>query len=186
MALTLSSGRSYDRAAMLAQAANNHGEEMHVTWADETVRRLGSDAMLVSSRVTDEVGPLLQTYRYATVLQRDGTGWRVAFAQSTREAAFTRRVSTAISGPLGDYAGSYRTPRGLALRVSVTDSALTLFEPSGKAVPMDPIGPGLFEFRVLSPENGVVRLLFSRDATGRVTTFTQLAPGVVNSFPRME
>ncbi len=49
---------------------------------------------------------------------------------------------------------------------------------------MEPIAPGLFEFAALSPANGVVRLLFTRDATGRVTAMSQLTAAGVSTFPR--
>jgi hypothetical protein len=47
------------------------------------------------------------------------------------------------------------------------------------------VGPGLFEFRTLSPSNGVVRMAFARDAGGRVTSMTRLLNGVANVFPRV-
>jgi len=185
--LTLSSGTTFDRAATLAQAASYPpGAGLGIDWADEAVRPLGPGAVLVASRGSEAVGQTTQAYRYSAVLQEVGGTWRMSAAQTTRVAAFTPRVSAAVAGPLGDYAGEYRTPRGLALRIAVRDSILVLTEPSGKELPLEPIGPGLFEFAVLSPANGVVRFAFTRDPTGRVTALNQLAPGAVNRFPRIQ
>ncbi|HEU0080360.1 MAG TPA: hypothetical protein VFQ76_22115, partial [Longimicrobiaceae bacterium] len=124
-------------------------------------------------------------YRYLTLLQRDGAGWRVAAAQSSRELALTPRVPAAAAGALADFAGSYSTPRGAALRVLARDSVLVLVEPSGLEIPMEPIGPGLFEFGYVSLGNGIVRFSFPRDAAGRVTALVRLLPGSLTTFPRI-
>jgi hypothetical protein len=185
LSLTLSSGRTFDRDAALAEAASHTtGGEVSVRWADEAVRTLAPAAVVVTSRVTETVGPTSTAYRYLTVLARGASGWRVVAAQSTREAVFAPRAYAATAGELADYAGAYRTPRGLALRVVQRDSALALVEPSGRELRMEPIAPGLFEFTALSPANGVVRLLFTRDGSGRVTALSQLVPSGVNVFPR--
>jgi hypothetical protein len=65
-------------------------------------------------------------------------------------------------------------------------AALVLIEPSGKELPLEPIGPALFEFRQLSAINGIVRFTFSRDGAGRVTAFNRLTSGRVDSFPRVQ
>ena len=185
LSLTLSSGRTFDRDAALAEATSHTtGSEVSVRWADEVVRGLAPAAVVVTSRVTETVGPTSTAYRYLTVLERGASGWRVVAAQSTREAVFAPRAYAATAGELADYAGAYRTPRGLALRVVQRDSALALIEPSGRELRMEPIAPGLFEFTALSPANGVVRLLFTRDGAGRVTALSQLVPSGVNAFPR--
>jgi hypothetical protein len=186
LVVTLSSGQTFDRAGLLADAARHtKGREVKITWADEAIRPVGSNVALVTSRVTEVVGPTASVYRYVTVLERRGADWRVTAAQSTRELAFTPRVGAGEAGPLVDFTGAYQTPRGQALRVVARDSALLLVEPSGIEIPVEPIGPGLFEFTVLSPSNGVVRLAFTRDATGRVTAMTRLLSGSVNTFPRI-
>ena len=156
--LTLSSGQTYDRAGMLAEAATHvNGASLDVRWADEAVPVATSSAIVATGRVTETAGGTPQVYRFLTALERSGSGWRVAAAQSTREVAFTPSVAPAVSGPLADYAGGYRTPRGGTLQVVVRDTMLALIEPSGQELPMAPIGPGLFEFRNLSLSNGIVR-----------------------------
>lgn len=185
--LTLSSGRTLDRAGMLAQATTHtSGASIGLAWADGAVHPLPGASAVARVRVTERVGSTSTSYRYLTVLERgaDG-GLRVSAAQSTREAAFSPRVSAGEAGPLSDYTGEYRTPRGFALRVVDRDSALGLVEPSGAELPLEPIGPGLFEVGRLSPANGIVRFVFIRDATGRVTGMTRLVPGEVTTFPRI-
>lgn len=184
--LTTSSGATFDRAAMLAQAATHvNGSRMTFTWAEEAARLAAPSVAVASARSTESDGAAAtSTFRYLTVMERAADGWRVSAAQSTRQAAFTPRVPAAQAGELRDYAGGYRTPRGTTLRVEVRDSALALIEPSGKELPMVPIGPALFELSGMSPLNGIVRLVFTRDARGRVTAMTRLVNGAVNIFPR--
>lgn len=184
--LTVSSGTTYDRAGMLAVIGTHvNGRRLVMEWADESVRLVSPSVAVATTRVTETDGPVATVFRYLTTMERTADGWRVVAAQSTRELEFTPRVSAAQAGPLADYAGAYRTPRGATLRVEVRDSALALIEPSGTEIPVEPIGPGLFEFRTLSPSNGVVRLAFARDAGGRVTSMTRLLNGMANVFPRI-
>lgn len=184
--LTVSSGRTYDRAAMLAGAAAHQGG-VGMEWADEAVHPLAAPAVRVATgRVRETIGPTVNVFRYLTVLERGEGGWRVGAAQSTRVAELTPRVSAERAGPLGDYAGEYRTPRGGVLRVVARDSALVLVEPSGAELPMEPIGPGLFEFGRLSPLNGIVRFVFTRDPAGRVAAMSRLISGEVTTFPRVD
>ena len=184
--LTLSSGRMYDRAAMLVEAASHTtGSRLRAEWVEETVRFATPMVALVTSRVTETAGSTASTYRYLTVLERHGKGWRVTAAQSTRELAFTPRVPVTAAGSLGDYAGRYRTPRGAALQVVVRDSALALIEPSGLESRMEPVGPGMFEFAHLLLSNGIVRFVFTRAATGQVTALSRLVNGEVTTFPRI-
>jgi hypothetical protein len=186
LSLTLSGGQTYDLPAMLAEiAARTRGARLEVGWADETVRMVAPAVALVTSRVTETDGLTVSRYRFLTLLQRDGAGWRVAAAQSARELALTPRAPAAAAGPLADFAGAYRTPRGAALRVVARDSALVLVEPSGLEIPMEPIGPGLFEFDYVSLANGIVRFSFPRDAAGRVTALVRLTPGAATAFPRI-
>lgn len=183
--LALSTGRTYDHAAALAQAATHtQGASMGMTWDEETVRLPAPDVAIVSSRNTETLGATSHTYRYLTTLERRNGAWQVIAAQSTREQAFARRVGPEVSGALAEYAGEYLTSRGAVLRVVVRDSVLGLVEPSGAELPMEPIGPALFEFGRTSPANGVVRFSFTRDASGRVTALNRLIPGYVHTFPR--
>jgi hypothetical protein len=185
--LTLSSGHTFDRAAMLAQAAQNvNGSRLSVAWSDEAVRVAAPSVAVVTSRAAETEGPTTVNFRYLTVLEHGPAGWKVSLGQTTREAQYTPNAAAGVAGPLADYAGEYRTPRGGVLRVVVRDSALALIEPSGRELRMEPIGPALFEFRELSPLNGIVRFSFARDAGGRVTSFNRLATGVVNTFPRVD
>lgn len=186
LSLTLSGGQTYDLPAMLAaMATQTRGARLEVGWADETVRMMAPAVALVTSRVTESDGLTVSRYRFLTLLQRDGAGWRVAAAQSARELALTPRVPAAAAGALADFAGAYRTPRGAALRVVARDSALVLVEPSGLEIPMEPVGPGLFEFNYVSLGNGIVRFSFPRDSAGRVTALVRLIPGTVTTFPRI-
>jgi hypothetical protein len=185
--LTVSSGATFDRAGMLAQAATHvNGSRLTMTWADEQARLAAPSVAVATTRSTESDGGLAtSTFRYLTVMERAGGGWRVSAAQSTREAAFTPTLPAAQAGDLGTYVGGYRTPRGATLRVEARDSALALIEPSGTEIRMEPIGPALFEFRGMSPLNGIVRMVFTRDASGRVTSMTRLVNGAVNTFPRI-
>lgn len=186
LALTLSSGLTFDRAGAIAQAARHtNGSRLGMDWGEQAVRVASPSTLVLTARVTETEGQTATTYRYLTVLERTGPEWRVAAAQSTRELAFTPRLPAAAAGPLADYAGGYRTPRGGTLQVVVRDSALGLVEPSGQELPLEPIGPSLFEFRELSPANGIVRFVFTRDESGRVAALVRLIPGHVNTFPRI-
>jgi hypothetical protein len=184
--LTLSSGRTFDRPAMLAQAATHvDGGRLAMRWEEEAVRVVAPPLVVATTRLTETDGPTTATYRYLTVLNGTGGRWRVAAAQSTRELVFTPRVPADRSGPLGEFAGGYRTPRGLVLRVEVRGAALAMVEPSGAEIPLEPIGPGIFEFRQLSPSNGMVRMVFTRDAAGRIAGMTRLINGEATTFPRI-
>ncbi|HET6230658.1 MAG TPA: DUF4440 domain-containing protein [Longimicrobiaceae bacterium] len=185
--LTLSSGRTYDRADLIAESASHStGGQMRLDWSEEAVRRPAPGVAVVTSVLAESVGVEVQRYRYLTLLTRRGGAWEMSMAQSTREAVFSPRVSVAVAGPLAHYAGSYRTPRGGLLRVvAAGDSALSLVEPSGTAIPLEPVGPATFEFTRLSPANGVVRMVFTRDATGAVTALNRLRPGGIETFPRV-
>jgi hypothetical protein len=186
LSVTLSGGQTYDLPALLAEmATQTRGGRLEMGWADETVRMVAPAVALVTSRASEADGQTVSRYRYLTLLRRDGAGWRVAAAQSARELALTPRVPAATAGALADFAGAYRTPRGAELRVVARDSALVLVEPSGLEIPMEPIGPGLFEFGYVSLGNGIVRFSFPRDAAGRVTALVRLVPGSANTFPRI-
>ena len=106
LSLTLSSGRTFDRDGALAEAASHTtGGELTVRWADEDVRSPAPRVAVVTSRVTEAVGPTSTTYRYLTLLERGALGWRVVAAQSTREAVFAPRAYAASARELADFAG---------------------------------------------------------------------------------
>lgn len=184
---TMSSGVTLDRAAMLRQAATHvNGSRMTFTFAEDAVHFAAPSVAVATTRSTESDGAMAtSTFRYLTVMERAADGWRVSAAQSTREAAFTPTLPAAQAGDLSPYVGGYRTPRGATLRVEARDSALALIEPSGTEIRMEPIGPALFEFRGMSPLNGIVRIVFTRDPSGRVTSATRLVNGAVNTFPRI-
>jgi len=184
--LTLSNGQVMDRAGMIARAATHvNGSGMRIDWAEEAVRVPGPGVAVVTSRVTEGDGRRGGVYRYLTVLQRDGNGWRAFAAQSSREAAVTPRIAAAEAGPLGPYAGEYRTPRGGVVRVVVRDSALGLVAPGGTEERMEPIGPGVFEYSSPQSINNIVRFVFVRDESGRVASLVRIAPGEANTWTRV-
>lgn len=184
--LTLSSGRIFDRAAALAEAVTFAGSAPPTFgWSDETVRPVAPGIVAASTRATESAGLASSAYRYLTILERHGAGWRVTSAQSTRAAVFSPRLTTAAAGPMTDYIGEYRGPRGGTVRVVARDSVLALVEPSGRELRMEPIGPSLFEFDYVAPAGVIIRIAFARDASGRVTSANRLIPGAVNTFVRV-
>jgi hypothetical protein len=184
--VTLSNGQMLDRAGMIARAATHaNGSPMRIDWADEAVRAAGPGVAVVTSHVTEGDGRRGGLYRYLTVLQRDGNGWRAFAAQSSREATVTPRIAAAEAGQLGAYAGEYRTPRGGVVRVVVRDSALGLVAPTGTEDRLEPIGPGVFEYGSPQSINNVVRFVFVRDESGRVASLVRIAPGEANTWTRV-
>lgn len=185
LSVTISGGQTYDRAATIAEAATHlRGKNLLIEWLDEAVQFPEPSIAIVTSRVRETAGPV-GVYRYLTVLRRSGQDWTVAAAQSTRELALTPRVPESVAGALADYAGNYQTPKGGVLPVSVRGAGLLLVEPDGLEIPLDPVGPGVFEFTKLSLGNGLVRIVFVRDNTGRITGMTRLLVGAVTTFPRL-
>ena len=187
--LTLSSGRTFDREGALAESARyTTGSRLALSWSDEAARPLaGGDAVVISARMREAERQNVAHYRYTTILERDGATWRVASAQCTRELEPAARAWAASSAAadLPAYVGRYRVPSGAALVIAVQDSALTLTDPNGAVLRLEPIGPGLFEEPRLSASNGLVRFAFARDAAGRVTSINRLIPSGVNTFPRV-
>lgn len=183
--VTMSTGRTYDRGGMLARAATHlEGSRMRIEWADEATRFPAPGVATVTSRVTETDGPRVVFFRYLTVLEQGPGGWRASAGQSTREATATPDVPAAVAGPLGEYAGEYRTPRGGVVRVAVRDSALGLIDPSGREIPLAPIGPAIFEYRSPEGVNSIVRFVFTRDSAGRIGALLRLAPGEANTWTR--
>lgn len=178
---TLSSGKAFD-VDSLVRTYGTSLRPIASEWADEAVRYVGSNAVVVTGQSTESDGSRPSVYRFLTVIRNTEAGWRVAAVQSTRRASFTARWNDA--GALTDFAGTYRTPRGLALTLSAHEAFLTLREPSGREVRLVPIGLNLFESDFVSPDGSITRFSFGRDATGRVVSLSVLAPGVINTFPR--
>ena len=186
LSLTLSTGRRYDRDAMLAEAATHRdGHLLSFATTDEAIAHAVPGAVVVTSRVTERGPGGSITYRFLTVIEDVGSTRRVAVAQSTRELVLTERAPAAVVGNLADYAGRYVGRLTRQIEVVVRDSGLVLVEPYGGEVRMTPIGPALFESTTITPGLGVVRFSFARDARGRVTSFNRIAGGVVNVWPRV-
>lgn len=184
LALTLSSGAAFDQATMLPEAATHHPSASYVMKVlSESLLTVTPTMAVTMSRVSESTQNGSNTYRYVTVLERRGGDWHVAVAQSTRELTPTPRVAASVVGSLADFAGTYRGPRGGQVQVTVRDSVLQLTDPSGSAVTLEPIGPGLFELPALY-DVSLVRFLFTRDATGRVSSFSRLIYGSVATFTR--
>lgn len=186
LSLTLSSGRTFDRAATVANAAAFAGSEPPTFgWSDETARLVAPGLAVATTRATESAPLASSAFRYMTVLEHDGAVWRVTFAQSTREAVFTPRLTTAEAGSMADYVGDYRGPRGGLLRVVARDSVLAVIQPNGRELRIEPIGPSLFEFDYVVAAGAIVRIAFARDPSGRVTSANRLIPGGVNTFVRV-
>jgi hypothetical protein len=182
LALTLSSGKSFSIDSLIRTVATTR-HDIAVQWADENVRYPDENTAIVTSRSTESEGLRSSTYRYTTFLRKSSRGWIVIAAHSTRLNEFTARSTT--FGQLADFEGEYRTPRGLALKISAHGNSMVLREPSGLEVRMEPIGLNLFESDYVSPDGSITRYSFDRDARGQVVSMTVLVPGVANSFPRI-
>jgi len=185
LALTLSSGRSLDRATMLREAAAHVPKPSTFVQPATDVELLPvAGAVVVTSRVVEGSQGGANEFRYLAVLERADGEWRVAAAHSTRRLALTPRVPAGVAGTLGDFAGAYRTPRGGLLRVVVRDSALVMIDPSGAESRLEPIGPALFELPALYDGIAVVRFAFTRYAGGRMATMSRMIHGSVATWPR--
>lgn len=185
---TFSSGRTLTRNELL-QAASLNGKSpgFAMEWSDERVQLLRDDLALVIGTSTESVGPSLQQFRITTFLRHTSRStWEVLALQSTRIAKSSASVPESISGSFSHFAGSYRTPKGRFLKMDVDAGALRLVEPDGKVIELVAIGPGLFESAGQSPINGVLRFAFSRDQAGRVTAFSRLTEGRVDTYPRAD
>lgn len=149
---------------------------------DEALHHLDSASALATSECTGSAGQYSTTYRFLSFLSRAGDEWKVSAAQSTSLATFAKRVNGSAS--FADFSGSYRTPRGLTLEVTAGEGFLTMREPAGLELRLEPIGPNLFEANYVAPGGWITRYLFDRDVSGRVTSLSVLSPGAVNTFPR--
>lgn len=183
LVVTLSSGTVHDRASLL-RFAGNLAHPVSPRWSAEAVELSSAALVVMHAEAVEGDGPRSSHYRYLTVFAREDGRWRVVSAQSTRMPVFTPRLTGAQT--LDAYAGSYRTPRGLALRIVATDTIVSMIEPSGLELRCWPIGPDLFESDYVAPDGAITRLAFSRDTTGRVAALNVLSPGMVSTFPRMK
>jgi len=186
LTLTLSSGRTFDRASMLRDAATHKpAPSMVIEAKGSSIVHAGEGTVVVRSLVLEGARGNSNVFHFLTVLERAGAGWRVAVGQSTRELTLTPRVPASTAGPLADYTGNYRGQRGGVLRIVARDSALALVDPTGAESVLEPIGPALFELPALYDGIGLLRYVFTRDASGRVTALSRLIYGSVVTWPRV-
>lgn len=183
LVLVLSTGRSYNRTEMLRAAATHGAQAIPVGPAlGVKVLHVSASGVVVSNSVREGNN----TYRYMTVLQRAGAAWRVVGAQSTRFPLIAARVPPSVSGALRDYAGSYRGGQGGTVRIAVADSVLTLIQPNGEQLRLEPIGPGLFEAVISNTSNITMQFLFARDDRGQVASLSRLYNGIVLTWHRIQ
>ena len=179
--VTLSSGGSFGIDSLIHTfAVNRH--TLEIKWSNEVVRWDGGETAVLTAECEEREGPRFSNYRYLTVLKKSDERWRVVAAQSTRKPVFTARVKE--TGSLAYFEGSYRTPRGLFLKISADSTSLILQEPSGLSLRLEPIGTGVFESDYVSPDGSITRYLFNRNDRGLVTSLSVLSPGMISTFPR--
>jgi len=186
LTLTLSNGQQFDRSAMLREAGT-HGPKSStfVRPATEVAVIPTTGSVVVTSRMEEGSQGGSNYYRYLTVLQQEGSAWRVFAAHSTREVKLTARASVQAVGPFTDYIGDYRGPRGGTVRVVVQDSVLALISPDSTRARLEPIGVSMFELPTLYDGIAVVRFVFTRDSAGRVSGLNRLIYGSVVPWTRM-
>ena len=185
LTVTFNNGRSFSRSEIISQVAT-HNPLARITseWSDILVQTPAPQTAIITNRIVERVGAMQHTYKFITVLVSTNSQWKVAAAQSTRELKLGTPVPVAEAGKLEDYAGAYRTPGGILLKVLLRDTSLFLVEPSGTETRLEAIAPGLFEIpQILSAGN--VRFAFSRDASGSVTFMIRIAHNVT-AMPRMK
>jgi hypothetical protein len=186
LSLTLSTGTTFDREGALSATRSHAGSAYAGTaWSDDRVRTAAPGVAIVTSVATEAFGNVRTVFRYLTVLERHGSQWRVAAAQSTRVLSPSRRLPVGETGPLPDYAGRFRTPNGQVLEVKPMADHLLLVEPEGRERRLDAVGRDIFELDMPQSSSGVLRFLFNRDAAGRVSGVTRLGPQVA-TFPRID
>jgi hypothetical protein len=182
MMVTLSSGKTFGVDSLV----RTYGVSRHnikIEWANEHLRPAGPATVVGTAESTETDGARPSVYRFVTVLSEIEGTWKVVAAQSTRLNTFTPRWKDA--GALAGFAGEYRTPRGATLRLTAGPNFLTLREPSGIELRIEPIGMNLFESDRVSPDGTITRFSFGRDESGRVVSLSVLAPGVLNTFPKL-
>jgi hypothetical protein len=178
---TLSSGKTSDLESLL-QAAGTGRRAPKIECRSESVLHLDAASAVVVSECSESSGQYSTSYRFLSFLAHAPSGWRVAAAQSTARAAFAPRLKD--PGSLTDLDGGYRTPRGLVLTVTSHTGFLTLREPSGLELRLEPIGPDLFEADYIAPGGWITRYSLARDPNGRVASLSVLSPGAVTTFPK--
>lgn len=179
LTVTFNSGRSFNHAEIIKQVATHDPKaQIKAEWFEAKQQSLNATTAIVTNRVVETLGKTPHVYKYITVLIRSNTGWLVAAAQSTRVIQLAPAVPVIEVGNLLDFTGSYKTPAGIILTTAIRDTSLVLVEPSGAETRLEAIGPGLFEIpKILSAGN--VRFVFSRDASGKVTSMTRVAHLIV-------
>lgn len=184
--IVFASGARLPRGAVIEAAGSNARQSgFSMVWSDEAVRFPRDGLAIVSATATGRAGSSLQVFRIAAVLDHvGGPAWKAVSIQSTRVARFAPAVPAEVSGPVDDYVGAYATPKGGLIRMEAREGSLWMVEPDDKAFELTPVGPGLFEPPGASPLNGVLRLLFARDGSGRVVSFSRLTEGHVATFRR--
>ncbi len=182
LVLVLSTGKSYNRTDMLHAAAAHGAQAIPVGPAlDAKVLLVSPSGVVVANSIREGNS----TYRYLTVLQRAGAGWGVVGAQSTRVPLIAVRVPSSVSGALRDYAGNYRGGQGGTVRIAPADSGLTLIQPNGEQLRLEPIGPGLFEAVISTTSNLTMQFLFARDDRGQVASLSRIYNGIVLTWGRI-
>ena len=177
--VTFNNGRSFNCPEIIAHVSKNSSSIIKSEWSEVIVQNPNPQTVIISNRVLETVGVMHHIYKFITVLVYKDSIWKVAAAQSTRVLELSPRVTIAESGNLDDFAGSYRTPRGMILKILVRDSSLVLVEPSGSETILEAIGPGLFEISKI-PFAGNVRFSFNRDDSGQVRSITRIAHTITN------
>ena len=185
LTVTFNNGRSFNGAEIIAHIATNKSSSLIKSeWSDEIVQNPTPQTAIISNRVVETVGAVQHIYKFITVLVRKDSIWKVAAAQSTRVLELAPPVPVEEAGKLEDFAGSYRTPGGMILKILVREVSLVLVEPSGSETKLEAIGPGLFEIpKIIFAGN--VRFSFSRNDSGQVVSMTRIAHKITN-MPRIK
>ena len=185
LSTTLSTSETLDRAGVIKLSALSvDSSQVRLEWSEESVRIIGN-AAVITSRMLERVGQAEVQYRYLTTLERTRAGWRVLATQSTRIPRPSPKIALPVAA-LEQYEGRYRTPNGRELRVTARDSVLALRTPDGNEQIIAPVSDAVFEIRTSRARFDVVRFVFERDESGRVTRVTRLAPAGVTAFPRVQ
>lgn len=184
LSLTLSTGESFDRNGAIAQASvRGDSTQVQLEWSEESARVFGTTAV-ITSRVAERVGRNESFYRYITVLRALNGGWQTVAAQSARSLVPAPAVAI-DPALLAEYAGRYRVPSGAVIQVVARDSMLAITSPGGREDLLAPLGTSVFEIRSSRARFDLLRFVFERDATGRITRMTRLSPTGVMSFTRV-
>ena len=182
--LTLSAGATFGRAGTLRDATvRGDSSRVRLGWFDDDARLIG-DAAVVTSRVSEAIGPNASEFRWLSVLRRSSDGWRVVVAQSTRLPA-AGKVIPLSAETIAAYAGKYRAPAGGIVAIVARDSGLALVPPNGAEERLRAVTPAVFELVSGKSNDGVVRLVFERDASGRVHGITRLTVSGIVQFIRI-